>query len=83
MGSSETLQTLAKDYLSGDKSLPGDLKEVLLHTSLGSGDVANLSVSALLTKLMQGKDPAKLDAMLAKARELGLGDLPNGRTLTN
>ena len=81
--SSETLKTLAKDYLSGDKSLPEDLKEVLLHTSLGSGDIANLSLSALLTKLLQGKDPAKLDAMLAKARELGIGDHATGRSLTN
>jgi len=81
--SSETLKTLAKEYLSGDKSLPQDLKEVLLHTSLGSGDVANLSVSALLTKLLHGKDPAKLEAMLAKARELGIGDHSSGRTLTN
>ncbi|MBA3683864.1 MAG: hypothetical protein H0W72_01275 [Planctomycetes bacterium] len=74
---SETLKILGKDYLSGEQSLPGDVKDVLLNTSMGSGDVKNLTVSAMLSRMMAGKDPVKVDALLAKARELGFVDHPS------
>jgi uncharacterized membrane protein YqiK len=75
INSSETLQTIGREYLSGGKSLPADVKDVLLHTSLGSGDVANLGLAAVLGKVFKGQDPAKVEALVSKARELGfLGD---------
>ncbi|MFE2747472.1 flotillin family protein [Streptomyces scopuliridis] len=48
---SETAQALAKPYLDGTASLPEDLKQIL--GSVSTADVQNLTVSALLMKLMK------------------------------
>ncbi|MFT7580489.1 MAG: putative membrane protein YqiK [Myxococcota bacterium] len=72
---SDTLKTLAADYLSGDASLPADLKQVLTKPAIDSGTLQNLSVAALLAKLARGEDSntqAKLEALLTHAKKLGL-----------
>jgi uncharacterized membrane protein YqiK len=73
---SETLQQVADEYLSGERSLPADLRRVL--EGLSSGDVQNLTVSAVLAGLMSRTDEAgrgRLQALIDKAHELGVDDL--------
>jgi uncharacterized membrane protein YqiK len=73
---SETLQQVADEYLSGERSLPADLRRVL--EGLSSGDVQNLTVSAVLAGLMSRADEAgrgRLQALIDKAHELGVDDL--------
>ncbi|MEU2719092.1 SPFH domain-containing protein [Streptomyces smyrnaeus] len=54
-GSSETVQALAGPWLDGSGDFTGDLKEVL--GSLSTGDVQNLSASALMAKLTKNGAP--------------------------
>lgn len=73
---SEVVQNVGGEYLQGDRSLPEDLRDVL--SGLSSGDVQNLTVSAVLGGLMKNADGAgkkKLEALAKKAKELGLDDL--------
>ncbi|MCA9574277.1 MAG: hypothetical protein H6726_02700 [Sandaracinaceae bacterium] len=72
---SSSVKTLLKDYLDGDKSLVADVKDVLSAPRVGSEDLKNLGVTALLARLAQGGDTekaAKLKQLLAEARKLGL-----------
>jgi uncharacterized membrane protein YqiK len=81
MNSSDTAQALFKDYIDGEASLPEDIKQILSRPALGSQDVQNLTLSALMAKLATGADDeqkAKLGALAAKARELGLDKLIQG-----
>ncbi|HET6358036.1 SPFH domain-containing protein [Streptomyces sp.] len=73
---SDTAQTLAGPWLDGSASFTDDLTKVL--GSVSTGDVQNLTVSALLMKLMNtGNAPtAQLSQLLDKAGELGLADTP-------
>jgi hypothetical protein len=67
---------VGNEYLTGDRSLPEDLRDVL--GGLSSGDVQNLTVSALLGGLMGRADGAgkkKLEALAKKAKDLGIDDL--------
>lgn len=78
---SESLQTVLGDYLSGDKSLTDDVKQILSRPALSAQGVSSLTVSALLASLLTKAgegDKKKLKALLDKARELGLGDTPVG-----
>ncbi|MEM7158096.1 MAG: hypothetical protein AAF799_34965 [Myxococcota bacterium] len=72
---SETANTLMSDYLSGDKSLTDDIKEVLTRPALDSESLKNLSVSAALTKVMgqvgEGQQ-SKIQSLLSQAKKLGL-----------
>lgn len=75
---SDTLKTVLGDYLSGDKSLAGDLKDVLSRPALGSETAKNLTISAVLGKLMVGADDeakAKIAKLVARAQELGIDEL--------
>ncbi|HEX3132024.1 MAG TPA: hypothetical protein VHX44_00405 [Planctomycetota bacterium] len=78
VANSKVIQQLGREYLEGDRSLPDDLKGVL--SSFGSNDLKNLSIATVLQKLMAGKDPAKVSALLKQAATLGLlesdGDKP-------
>ncbi len=67
---SDVLQTVGKEYLQDGRSLPDDLKEVL--SGISSGDLANLGIAGALAKVTAGKDPAKVEKLMNKARELGL-----------
>ncbi|WP_326650591.1 MULTISPECIES: SPFH domain-containing protein [unclassified Streptomyces] len=73
---SQTAQALAKPWLDGSASFTDDLTKVL--GSVSTGDVQNLTVSALLLNLMHtGVAPAaQLNQLLDKAGELGLADTP-------
>ncbi|MFJ3621753.1 flotillin family protein [Streptomyces iakyrus] len=73
---SETAQALARPWLDGTSSFTDDLGRVL--GSVTTADVQNLTVSALLMKLMKtgGADSGQLQQLLDKAGELGLADKP-------
>ncbi|MBD0838378.1 MULTISPECIES: SPFH domain-containing protein [unclassified Streptomyces] len=73
---SETAQALAKPWLDGTSSFTDDISRVL--GSVSTADVQNLTVSALLMKLMNGggTDAGQLKQLLDKAGELGLADTP-------
>ncbi|MFI8201378.1 SPFH domain-containing protein [Streptomyces sp. NPDC085937] len=81
---SETAQALAGPWLDGSASFPDDLSRIL--GSVSAADVQNLTVSALLMKLMRqgGDNTGQFKQLLDKAGELGLADTPlavlNGRT---
>ncbi|MFH9331325.1 SPFH domain-containing protein [Streptomyces althioticus] len=81
---SETAQALAGPWLDGSASFPDDLSRML--GSVSTSDVQNLTVSALLMKLMRqgGDNTGQFKQLLDKAGELGLADTPlavlNGHT---
>ncbi|MGW7464973.1 flotillin family protein [Streptomyces xantholiticus] len=70
---SRTAQALAGPWLDGSASFTEDLTKVL--GSVSTTDVQNLTVSALLMKLMPAGS-GQLDELIAKARKLGLADMP-------
>lgn len=76
MRHSETAQALAKPWLDGTSSFTDDLSRIL--GSVSTADVQNLTVSALLTKLMKtgGAGAGQVQQLLDKAGELGLSDMP-------
>ncbi len=53
---SSTLQTGLGDYLTGDRSLPEDLREILSNPAFSSQALQNTSVSAFLLHLMRRAD---------------------------
>ncbi|OLZ62578.1 hypothetical protein AV521_41370 [Streptomyces sp. IMTB 2501] len=73
---SRTAQALAKPWLDGTGSFTEDLGRIL--GSVGSADVRNLTVSALLMKQIKGGGPeaGQLQKLLDRASELGLADTP-------
>ncbi len=73
---SETAQALAGPWLDGSSSFTDDLTRVL--GSFSTSDVQNLTVSALLMKLMKsgGTDAGQVQRLLDRAGELGLADTP-------
>ncbi|GGW17847.1 hypothetical protein GCM10010501_40100 [Streptomyces libani subsp. rufus] len=73
---SETAQTLVKPWLDGTSSFTDDLARILGPVS--TADVQNLTVSAVLMKLMNsgGPNAGQLRQLLDKAGELGLADTP-------
>ena len=78
MHNSETLQTTLKRYLDGEANLPEDLKQVLSRPALSAQNLQQLSVAAMLGKLLTsaGDDSKlKIQALLDKARELGVDKL--------
>ncbi|MFE9419058.1 flotillin family protein [Streptomyces griseofuscus] len=76
VANSRTAQTLAKPWLDGSGSFTDDLSRVL--GSVGAADIQNLTVSALLMKLMNGggAEASQFRQLLEKAGELGLADTP-------
>ncbi|MFC8336222.1 flotillin family protein [Streptomyces rubiginosohelvolus] len=75
---SQTAQALAGSWLDGSSSFTDDLSRVL--GSVSTGDVRDLTVSALLMRLMgsPGAASGQVEQLLAAAKELGLADLPVG-----
>ncbi|MFH9858920.1 flotillin family protein [Streptomyces sp. NPDC017202] len=71
---SETAQALAGPWLDGSANLADDLGRILGPVS--TADVRNLTVSALLMKLMKtgGADSGALRQLLDRAGELGVAD---------
>ncbi|MGW0775949.1 SPFH domain-containing protein [Streptomyces sp. NPDC002835] len=80
MEHSQTAQTLAGPWLNGTSSFTDDLTSVL--GSVSTGDVQNLTVSALLMRLMKsgigGAQSGQLQQLLDAADRLGLADTPVG-----
>ncbi|MFM9447837.1 flotillin family protein [Streptomyces acidiscabies] len=75
---SDTAQALTKPWLDGSASFTDDLTQVL--GSITTSDIQNLTVSALLTKLMKsGADLPQLSQLLDTATESGHAEL-NGTT---
>ncbi|MFD8568493.1 flotillin family protein [Streptomyces sp. NPDC059639] len=76
---SETAQALAKPWLDGSSNFTDDLSKIL--GSVSTADVQNLTVSALLMKMMHdgGEQSGQLRELLDKASQLGVADLPLGR----
>ncbi|MFJ2169179.1 flotillin family protein [Streptomyces griseofuscus] len=76
VANSRTAQTLAKPWLDGSGSFTDDLSRVL--GSVGTADIQNLTVSALLMKLMNGggAEASQFRQLLERAGELGLADTP-------
>ena len=73
--SSQVAQKALGEYTSGDASLREDVKDVLTRPALDADDLKNLSVSAILAKLVAGSDPAtraRLEELVDKARDLDL-----------
>ncbi|MCY0941417.1 flotillin family protein [Streptomyces antarcticus] len=72
---SDTAQALAKPWLDGTSDFTQDVTRVL--GSVSTSDVQNLTVSALLMKLMQGggAQSGQLGELLEKAGQLGLADM--------
>ncbi|MEV5934054.1 flotillin family protein [Streptomyces sp. NPDC052079] len=83
---SETAKALAGPWLDGSASFTDDLSRIL--GSVSTGDVQNLTVSALLMRLMRqgGENTGRFQELIEKAGELGLSDTPlaelNGRART-
>ncbi|WP_149546909.1 flotillin family protein [Streptomyces marokkonensis] len=73
---SETAQALAGPWLDGSASFTDDLSRIL--GSVSTADVQNLTVSALLMRLMRqgGENTGRFEELIAKAGELGLSDTP-------
>lgn len=73
---SETAQALAGPWLDGSASFPDDLSRIL--GSVSTADVQNLTVSALLMRLMNqgGENTGRFQQLIEKAGELGLSDTP-------
>ncbi|WP_405764319.1 flotillin family protein [Streptomyces sp. NBC_00080] len=71
---SATAQALAKPWLDGTSGFTDDLSRIL--GSVSTADVQNLTVSALLMKLMKngGDNVGQFQQLLDKAGELGLAD---------
>ncbi|MFI9808151.1 flotillin family protein [Streptomyces sp. NPDC052301] len=73
---SRTAQSLAGPWLDGSGSFTEDVTRIL--GSLGSADVRNLTVSALLAKQIKNGGPqaGQLQKLLDRVSELGLSDTP-------
>ncbi|MFE8015049.1 flotillin family protein [Streptomyces antibioticus] len=71
---SQTAQALGRPWLDGTSDFTEDLGRVL--GSVSTADVQNLTVSALLMKLMKtgGADSHALEQLLGRAGELGIAD---------
>ena len=81
---SGTVQKLGKDYLSGEASFVEDLKDVLSNPSLGSADIANLTLASFLRGLAGNSEEdrrAGLSELSNAADQLGLGETPLGDLL--
>ena len=72
---SDTVQAVAADYVTGGRSFATDLKDVLSRPAVGSDDLKNLSIAALLGKLAgnaEGEEKTKLLGLVEAAKQLGV-----------
>lgn len=72
---SSSVRALLGDYLGGERSLPGELRE-LLATSADPSKGG--SIGAIVAELMKNADPEgkkKLEALAKRAKELGIDQL--------
>lgn len=64
IGKSSTLQVALKDHLTGERDMVGDLRDIVGALGGASGELQNLSVAALLTKVMQDGNDGQKAALL-------------------
>lgn len=76
MENSQVAQTLAGSWLDGSADFTQDLSRLV--GSVRTDDVKNLTLSALLVKLINagGPEESKLRELLSTARQLGVADSP-------
>lgn len=70
---SQTVQTLMKDHLNGDRNLVADIKDILANTS--SQDIKNLSMASFFKHLSNNastEQQDKLKSLVGEAVKLGL-----------
>ncbi|TVO51627.1 flotillin family protein [Denitromonas halophila] len=60
---SNTLQVALKDHLSGERDMIGDVRDVVGALGGASGELQNLSVAALLTRVLRDGDEQQKDAL--------------------
>ena len=75
VASSSTVTAVADDYVNGDRSLAGDIKDVLSRPAISAGDIKDLSIAGLLASLASKADGAekqKLLGLIEAAKGLGL-----------
>jgi uncharacterized membrane protein YqiK len=75
VGKSDVASQLLQEYTSGERSLPVDIKEILMRPALSPSEMRDLGIAAAIAKLAgdsTGADKKKLEALLEKAKELGL-----------
>lgn len=75
---SETIRTVLGDYLNGNKSLTGDIKDILERPAVDGETAKNLTISAVLAKLMAGTDAdarAKIAKLAERAKDLGIDEI--------
>jgi len=73
---SKVAQTIGKEYLNGDASLPQDIKEILIKANIGSEDLKNLTASALLAKLAASAGDDGMQKVLQKLMGRSKGGEP-------
>ena len=74
---SKTLQSVLGDRLNGEGDLLADIKEIVAGAAGNTEALKNLSITAVLAKLMTGADSqtqSKLKLLLEKAKALGLDE---------
>ncbi len=76
VGHSDVAQTLGRSWLNGSADFTKDIGDIL--GSFGTNDLKNLTVSAVLLKLINagGPDEGKLRELLAAAQRLGVAERP-------
>lgn len=60
---SNTLQVALKDHLSGERDMVGDLRDIVGALGGSAGELQNLSVSALLARIMRDGDSSQHAAL--------------------
>ncbi len=72
---SSTVHAVADDYLTGVRSLAGDIKDVLHRPAVNAGELKDLSLAALIVKLAgeaNGDEKTKLMGLAEAAKKLGV-----------
>lgn len=75
IGNSNVIKNVGGQYLTGEKDIVAEIKELLASTGLDTADLQNLTVSAALMKLMaasNGDQRGKIGNLIERAKELGL-----------
>ncbi|MBN1817349.1 MAG: hypothetical protein JW828_08305 [Sedimentisphaerales bacterium] len=84
---SQALSGLKETLLGGDPEMNKQkIREFISQFGLSSEDIKNLSVSALVVKLLADADEQQkgtLNRILAAVKELGIGDMPAKKLLGN
>ncbi len=72
---SDTFKKLLSEYLEGEGSFTGDVRDILSRPAMDSTAIRNLTVSALLSKVMsnsEGPTRDKLGKLIERAKDMGL-----------